>query len=100
MEHGALKLLMLVLAVLAAANGCDSSGGAPAKPQAGKPVSQKSEWPSPVRSVNSRSGEIDVLGGTTFRWGGVRCQLLGVKESDDPRTRELAKQFAVAWFKS
>jgi len=44
--------------------------------------------------------EITVISGTTFRCGGVACQLLGVKESDDPVVRKQAETFAKTWFKS
>jgi len=53
-----------------------------------------------VQNVNSRADDITVLSGTTFNWGAVRCQLLGVKESDDPAIRKRADEFTRAWFKS
>jgi hypothetical protein len=44
--------------------------------------------------------KITVLSGTTFRSGGVPCQLLGVKEADDPAIQKRAKEFTKTWFKS
>jgi hypothetical protein len=65
------------------------------------PVSAgKTHKPSPFQEVNSRPEDITVLSGTTFRWGQVNCQLLGVKEKDDPADRKQAEEFTRAWFKS
>jgi hypothetical protein len=44
--------------------------------------------------------EITMVSSTTFRCGGVQCQLLGVKEADDPAVQKRAEAFAKAWFKS
>lgn len=43
---------------------------------------------------------IEVLGGTTFLCSGVRCQLLGIAESDDPVVRDRAVDFTKRWFSS
>jgi hypothetical protein len=83
---------ILALAVIAAVGGCDPDGGAAANREA--------DWPAPLRHVNSRPEDIAVLSGTTFDWGGVHCQLLGVKESDDPQVRKRADEFTRTWFKS
>jgi hypothetical protein len=44
--------------------------------------------------------EIVPLTGTTFRCQGVRCALLGVKDSHDPKVRERAEAFTREWFRS
>jgi hypothetical protein len=58
----------------------------------------KKDWP--LNHVNKMPAEITVLSGTTFRCGGVLCQLLGVKDADDPAVNKQATEFTKAWFKS
>src|SRR5262245_23023719 len=54
----------------------------------------------PLKDVPQKPAKVEVLSGTTFKCSGVRCQLLGVKESSDPKVRERAKRFTTLWFKS
>jgi hypothetical protein len=54
----------------------------------------------PLKDVPRAPAKVEVLSGTPFKCSGVRCQLLGVKESTDPKVRERAKRFTTLWFKS
>jgi hypothetical protein len=61
-------------------------------------ASEMKDWP--LKNVETMPAKITVLSGTTFRCGAVPCQLLGVKEADDPAVRKRAEEFTKAWFKS
>src|SRR5262249_11811247 len=54
----------------------------------------------PLKDVPRSPAKVEVLSGITFKCFGVECQLLGVKESSDPKVREQAKRFTTLWFKS
>jgi hypothetical protein len=85
-----LSNMRLTLSVLAVALGCGCTGERPAPPKTGWPLDHQITMPARIR----------VLSGTTFLSSGVRCQLLGVREADDPARREQALAFTRAWFRS
>jgi hypothetical protein len=87
-----IRLATLLLVSVCGVIGCAGSGSSP--------VAGKKDWPLPLQNVNSRADEIIPLSGTTFQWGEVRCQLLGVKEADDMLVQKRSEDFARAWFKS
>lgn len=63
--------------------------------------SLRAEEPTwPLKDVTLSPAKVEVLSGTTFKFSGIQCQLLGVKESGDPKVREQAKRFTTLWFKS
>ena len=85
------RSIAILLGILAACCGCADWHHAPA--------SGKNKWP--LTHVRTQpADEITVVSGTTFRCCGIPCQLLGVKESDDPAVRKQAEIFTKAWFTS
>jgi hypothetical protein len=74
--------------------GCCGCGDSDRHPLGDK----KMIWP--LSSTRTMPAEIVVQSGTTFRCGGVPCQLLGVKEREDSNVRKQAEEFTKAWFKS
>jgi len=84
-----IRLSFLGIVAIAAVGGC---GGAPYSSASSKKV-----WP--LSGVQTLPAQITAISGTTFRCGGVRCQLLGVQESNDAAIRAQADKFTRAWFK-
>ncbi|QDT75735.1 hypothetical protein [Lacipirellula limnantheis] len=50
-----------------------------------------------IRSGDTHK-DVRVTSGTTFQCDGMKCRLLGVKDSADPKIREQAELFTRAWF--
>ncbi len=87
--------------MLLAAIGCRSEErAATTRETAGEPPATTSGQIWPLNDVNTMPAEIEVLSATTFRCSNNKCQLLGVKESNDPAVRERALEFSRRWFKS
>jgi RNA polymerase sigma factor (sigma-70 family) len=64
----------------------------------GVPRAEGPTWP--LNDVLKSPAKVEILSGTTFKCSGVACQLLGVKDSSDPKVRDQAKRFTTLWFKS
>jgi hypothetical protein len=85
------RSLIVLLAAINVSYGCSPSDPAS--------DSEKKDWP--LKNIRvGLNNTIVVTSGTTFRYEGVRCRLLGVKEAEDPSIQEQARAFAEAWFKS
>ena len=54
----------------------------------------------PSASLRNRpvADEVTVDSGTSFHWKNIRCQLLGLREADDPVKRQQAFEFSRKWF--
>ena len=90
---------ILISITIGAVGGCHArNGGSGAAEKEGSRAAAKAGWP--LKDLQATPAEITVLSGTTFRWGQVTCQLLGVRESADPAVRQQADEFSRLWFKS
>jgi uncharacterized protein (TIGR03067 family) len=83
------KLIVLAVA-LVVSNGC----GQPPS------FSPSTKAAPPFEKISFRRGEVAVDSGSSLRASGLRCQLLGLKDSADPKSRDKAVTFIQHWFES
>lgn len=62
------------------------------------PPERIQEWPLSAVEFRNETPLVVIVGATTFLYGDVPCQLLGVTESADPEVRKRALAFARQWF--
>jgi hypothetical protein len=94
MQWNILAIATLVCG-LALPSGCHT----PATPKSATQTAYTAgQWP--LQGVQTQPAAIEVESATRFTCSGIRCQLLGVRESSDPAVRAKATQFAKRWFDS
>src|SRR4051794_18981141 len=86
--------LTTVICGLALLPGCSSP---PRTAPATQPTHTTGRWPF-LPGISTKPAQIEVESATRFTCNGVRCQLLGVRESSDPVVQAKATEFAKRWF--
>jgi hypothetical protein len=100
--HGKTFASLLVVA----AAGCSTESqsnqvvGTASSVPAASTINQASRRPWPLTSVSTMPAQIKIESATVFYCKGVRCQLLGVTEPEDPDLRNQALDFCRRWFDS